>query len=262
MLVDHSDVKMLHELQRQFFQGVFGQDETIVSRLLASDKLSAGERLAIYRGSVLGIHSTALSEIYPVCKRLVGTRFFEAMCRRYIPQHPASSPNLQDYGESLSGFIAEFEPARDLPYLADVARLEWAWHRAFHAADETGFDFSVVECLTEAQRSQVLFKLPFSGHLLASAYPIHRIWESNQAEYEGDASIDLQAGGVKLFVWRNGYSVHIDILEHDQWTLLGALARGIPLGDLAQAVVPVDITVLLPQCLQRGWITGFSLIDE
>ncbi|MEN8132579.1 MAG: DNA-binding domain-containing protein [Pseudomonadota bacterium] len=255
---------MLHEFQRQFFQGVFGQDETIVSRLLASDRLSAGECLAIYRGSVLGIHSTALSEIYPVCKRLVGTRFFEAMCRRYIPQHPASSPNLQDYGESLAGFITEFEPARGLLYLSDVARLEWAWHRAFHAADETGtgFDISAIGRLTEAQRSQLLFNLPISGRLLLSAYPIHRIWESNQTEYEGDASIDLQAGGVKLLVWRNGYSMRIDILENDQWTLLGALARGIPLGGLAQAIDPVDITVLLPQCLQRGWITGFRLVDE
>lgn len=250
---------MLHEIQRQFFQGVFGQTETIVSRLLGSDKLSADDCLAIYRGSVLGIHSTALSEIYPVCKRLVGTRFFEAMCRRYIPQHPASSPNLQDYGESLAGFVTEFEPARELPYLGDVARLEWAWHRVFHAADETSFDISAIDRLTETQRSQLLFELPISSRLLLSAYPIHRIWEFNQAGYKGDASVDLQAGGVKLFVWRHGYSVHIDILEDDQWTLLGALARGIPLGGLAQAIDPVDITVLLPQCLQQGWITGFSL---
>jgi len=39
------------------------------------------------------------------------------------------------YGADFPGFVAAFEPAREIAYLSDVARLEDAWVEAYHAAE-------------------------------------------------------------------------------------------------------------------------------
>ena len=250
---------MLHELQQQFFEGLFTANESIADQLLPSDTLSTSERLAIYRSSVHGIHTTALGEIYPVCKRLVGTKFFEAMCDRYIPAHVSNSPNLQDYGGTFAAFIADFKPAQTLPYLPDVARLEWAWHNAFHAVDETGLDTTSLEGLADEEKPHIVFRLPVSGTLLSSRYPIHRIWEINQPDYPGEESVSLADGAVRLLVWRQAYAMRIDLVDDDSWPLLEALVNETPLGELPERLPQQDVSILLPQCVQRGWIAGYTL---
>ena len=58
----------------------------------------------------------------------------------FVREQPPRSPLLAIYGDEFADFIAAFEPARELPYLADVARLEAARTRAYHAADATPLD--------------------------------------------------------------------------------------------------------------------------
>ncbi len=63
--------------------------------------------------------------IYPVCCQLVGEIFFNATALSFINQCPCLSPDLGDYGKQFPDFIANFEPVKHLPYLSDVAHLEW-----------------------------------------------------------------------------------------------------------------------------------------
>ncbi|MDO9062036.1 MAG: DNA-binding domain-containing protein, partial [Bradyrhizobium sp.] len=92
-------------------------------------------RFAVYRNNVMASLAAALARRYPVIERLVGGEFFGAMARQFVMRHPPRSPLLAQYGDGFADFIAAFEPARELPYLADVARLEAARTRAYHAED-------------------------------------------------------------------------------------------------------------------------------
>lgn len=92
-------------------------------------------RFAVYRNNVIFSLIDALADSFPVVQMLVGETFFRAMAREFAYQYPPRSPVLAQYGADFPGFIGDFQPAASLPYLADVARLEYAYIQAYHAAD-------------------------------------------------------------------------------------------------------------------------------
>ena len=103
--------------------------------LLAWNGSDPTPRLAVYRNNVIGSLVDALADTFPVVQELVGVEFFRAMAAVFVRQSPPRTRLLVQYGQGLPGFIEAFEPARSLPYLADMARLEFARVQAYHAAD-------------------------------------------------------------------------------------------------------------------------------
>src|SRR5260370_34243568 len=94
-------------------------------------------RFGVYRKNVLVGLWKLLKSRFPVVEKTVGEVFFAAMARVFVKKQPPRSPLLATYGDDFPAFIAAFEPARGLPYLADVARLEATRTRSYHAADAT-----------------------------------------------------------------------------------------------------------------------------
>ncbi len=258
----------LAELQRVFRDALNTPDRNgsavanASTQVAASPGLSAGEHVQIYRRAVLGSLSRALAGIYPVCRRLVGAPFFDGMCREYIGRTPSHSADLGDYGSNFANFIEDFAPAATLHYLADIARLEWHWHRAFHAADEVAFDPRTLDEVPAERQEQLLFALPVSATLLASAWPVHRIWQINQTDWSDASTVDLGEGAVRLIVWRQHYDMRIDTLTDSEWQLLQAISADQSLEQLATLATTESLTTLLPRCVSRGWISRFSLAAE
>ena len=126
----------LHERLQEFADALFGPSVPAPPGLTRSDGRPLGtpvQRLPQQRGR--GAYAEALSANYPATRRIVGEEFFAAMARAYVGRNPPRSPMMFDYGADFSNFVARFEPADWVPYLADVARLERAWLEAYHAAD-------------------------------------------------------------------------------------------------------------------------------
>ena len=92
-------------------------------------------RFAVYRNNIAVSLIAAIEARYPVARRLVGDAFFRAMARAFVARSKPRSAVILHYGADFPDFIAEFEPARDIAYLADVARLENAWVDAYHSAE-------------------------------------------------------------------------------------------------------------------------------
>lgn len=222
--------------------------------------LSAPQRLAIYRDSFTTSLINALADTYEVCRKLVGDEFFKAMAHLYVQQTPSDSPNIMDYGASFADFVAQFLPAQSLVYLADVARLEWAWHGALHGANYRPLDITSLSSIDEAHYAQLIFQLTPDSHLISSDYPIHRIWAMNQENYQGEEEIDLNSGGIKLLIWREVFNTRIDLLNPQEWQLLSYFKAGLSLGELCCDVLAqgaaLDLNALLPECFKRGWIAS------
>jgi len=92
-------------------------------------------RFAVYRNNVVVSLVAALADTFPVVRELVGEEFFTAMARLYVAEQPPLSPVLAHYGDGFADWVVQFEPAAAVPCLADMARLERARVRAYHAAD-------------------------------------------------------------------------------------------------------------------------------
>src|SRR5215468_10947824 len=95
----------------------------------------AVRRYNVYRNNVTVSLIDALAAIYPAVQRITGVDFFRAMARFHIRATPPTSPLLFEYGRDFPEFIAQYEHAQAMPWLADTARLERAWLDAYHAAD-------------------------------------------------------------------------------------------------------------------------------
>jgi Putative DNA-binding domain len=126
----------LRDLQRGIRIAVLSGDAGAIRDAILSDGLSADARLQIHRNHVRTTLTEALKATFPVVCRLVDERFFAFAADTYIQGHPPSTPCLVEYGESFPGFLEAFPPCRSLPYLGDVARLEWTLNTALHAAEE------------------------------------------------------------------------------------------------------------------------------
>ena len=254
----------LHEIQQQFMQGLYDPNAVTAAEFIQpSSKQSASERLQSYRHSLIGHLSQVLSEIYPVCLRLLGQTFFERLSLRYINEHPSKSLNVNDYGEQFAEFIQAFPPLIDYAYIADVARLEWHWHRAFHGEDQAPLNIEALNQLDKNAIQNLHFRLPAASALLESAYPIQAIWAANQAEHSEVAPVDLDQGGVKLFVWRQGLDMRIDLLSDEEWWFLNAIAEDKAFPALCDQLLEqhpsCDTASLAPHCVEQGYINDFQL---
>ena len=254
----------MEALQNLFYRAVWERDSASIDELSqhikAARNLTPAEGLAVYRGNVVGNLTSALTSIYPVCCQLVGENFFSATAVKFIHQFPCLSPNLGEYGEQFPDFLADFEAVANLPYLPDVARLEWFWHRVFCGEDTTELDLHRLAEIPEEKWGKLIFDLPKNSFTLESNYPIHRIWEVNQDDDRGDRTVSLDEGGIKIFLWRQGFDMRIDLPSDPEWEFLKAFQSHEPFEVVCeQLAARVDVSTLLPLFVQRGWIATFSV---
>lgn len=253
------------KLQNLFLRAVWERDsisiEELGKHIKAPNNLTPAESLAIYRNNVVGNLSNSLKLIYPVCCKLVGEKFFVATGLKFINQFPCLSPDLGDYGEQFADFLADFKPVKNLPYLSDIARLEWHWHRVFCGEDTKVLDFQALGKIPQEKWGDLIFYLPKNSVLLESIYPIHKIWQVNQSDNQSNEIVSLDEGGVKIFLWRQGYDMRIDLPKDEEWELLKIFQGNYPFEIVCEKLVDIepeaDVGLLLPLFVQRGWISDF-----
>ena len=227
----------LAELQRDVRAALLG-DDARAAREVVPDGLAPEARLAIYRHHVLTSLTAALETTFPVVVRLVDGRFFRFACDRYVRAEPPAGPCLFEYGATFPDFLAGFEPCRHLPWLPDVARLEWAMNAALHAPDAAALTAETLRARPAGTLETATVVLHPSVMLLASPWPVDAIWHANQAD--GDGVADLEAGGVRLCVWRAGDDVVFRRLSAAAFAFRRALAAHGRLPDAAAAALEAE----------------------
>jgi len=207
------------------------------------DEAINGRRLAIYQGNRRANYRNALAATFPVVARLTGRPFFNAAVDAFVLEQPPASGDLNVYGDALPAFLGAYAPAARLPYLADVAALEWAIDEANRAADVPRAPAAVLAALAAApveRLPQARLALDPSCRMTASPYPILRIWRANQPDCAGDERIDLDEGGAALLVRRDPPGVALEPLAPAAHAWLLALAQGETLGAAIDAATRAD----------------------
>lgn len=254
----------LRELQAEFAQAVLDGVQTGFDRYISASGLSGERRLQVYRNNVLLSLTEALKAVYPVIERLVGDGFFRYAAGRYIPRHPSTSGNLHDFGGHFPDFLTTFEPTAELAYLPDMARLEWAYHRAFHAAEHAPLDLAALAAIPPECHGDLKFSLHPAARLLASPFPILRIWQVNQADFRGDPTVDLTEGGIHLLI-RRRENLEIDLhpLSPGEFALLQALSEQQNFATACEgaltAQADLDLPSIFSSYIRQGILTTFSL---
>ena len=254
----------LRDVQRGFAAAVvFGDSAELASLGIVAGELGAAGRIAVYRNNVLGNYRNALAATYPVVLRLIGAPAFDAMSESFVRAHPSVRGDVNRYGGELARFLSFYPPMSELPYLPDVARLEWAIDQANIAADGDMLDLAALGAVPEDMLGELRFKLHPSAQLVASPYPIFHIWQVNQAGHEGEDRVDLGEGGDTLLIARAANGVTVERLTPGGHALLLALARNLKLGDALwrafAAEASFDLRAALEDHVTGGAIAGFRL---
>ena len=226
----------LLEQQQGFAEAILGFGYTVLpARLLGGDDMA---RVSIYRNNIYSNYRSALRASYHVVCRLVGKAFFDTAVDAFIQARPSTSGDLNGYGGDFSEFLVGYPYAKHLPYVADVARLEWLIDEAQRAPERAGTPEEVLSALAaiapELLASITIGVEPSCG-LVASPFPLLHIWRVNQPEFTGDGRVDLDEGADRLLVRRAASTVAIEMLDPGTFALLRSLQSGSNVGTAFEA---------------------------
>ena len=227
---------------------------------LRGEATQSARRFAVYRNNVRLARMNALGGAYPVLRRIVGEPFFERLAREYALSHESHSGDLNQYGADFNAFLADFAPAAELPYLPEVARLEWLVHCSYYAADSVPLDPASLALLDESQWGALCFRLAPAVSAAAFIWPVARIWEVNQPQYAGAMQVDPQPQTSYALIFRPQYDVQVAALGAGEHAFVAALTAGRTLAQaLRQASLHAgfDPGTALQRALQRGLLGDY-----
>ena len=183
--------------------------------------------------------SAAVEDIYPATRRIVGDEFFAEVARAYVRADPPRSPVMLEWGGTFADFIAGFAQLDELPYLPHVARLEWAWVEAYHAADASAVDLDHFSRVPQDALPDVRLTMHPSMRVICSPLEILELWHRNvvDAPFEPMTLDDIRED---ILVARPGVDVTVRRLPPGGAAFAQSLAGGLSVLQAAETAMADD----------------------
>ncbi|HEY2561811.1 MAG TPA: DNA-binding domain-containing protein [Caldimonas sp.] len=258
----------LHDTQALVTDALLhGEGARSASALLRDGRgISPERRLQVYRNNLFASLGAALQAVYPVTARLIGEALFRQLARGYIVKHPSRSGDLHGFGARLPAFVDRQSSLDALPYLGDVAALEWAHHEVYHEADEEVLDAATMARVPGDAQGRIRLHLQLASRFVASPFPVLAIWQANQAGSDDTVRpVSLDDGGVRVLVARSDFEVEFRVLDTGEDRFLRALAEGQPLATAVPAALAADpgfdFAAVLARHVALGSFRAWSLAE-
>lgn len=258
----HQDATALAKWQDAMLSALWAPTHADALRLMSSHQGVAEDPagkyqwrgLAAYRSHAAIQARVVLGAAYPVLERLLGENFDE-LSRSLWQAEPSRRGDLSQWGGALGGHIESLpELIAATPYLADVARVEWALHQAASASD-VQTDLTSVSLLTRTDPSAVRLELAAGTRCIASAWPVVTLIEAHLMESPtlADAARSLRAGvRENALVWRSGWQPRLRTVEVDEAGFVGQLLKGRTLGEALSHAAGFDFGAWLGPAVRDG----------
>jgi hypothetical protein len=217
----------------------------------------AVKRYNVYRNNVTVSLIDALAAIYPAVQRITGVEFFRAMARFHVRATPPTSPLLFEYGRDFPAFIEGYEYAQDMPWLADVARLERGWLDAYHAADAPALPTATLSQVRSDRLGDIVFGAHPAARIVRSAFPAVAIFAMNRSD--GPVTALKSSAAEDALVTRPDMDVEVRLLPPGHATFLASLIGGETLAEAASKALDetpsFDISAGIAGMVEAGVFT-------
>jgi hypothetical protein len=203
---------------------------------------------AVYRNTVFQGCVDALEANFPTVVRLVGQEWFHAAAIEYATLSPPTETRLLHYGQSFPDFLASFEPAKPLSYLASVARLDYFWIQAHVAINERHVTVADLTAWPSQQLERATLRIhPSARWCWFVGEPVYTLWRANR---EGVAlPDDLIWKGEGALLIRPSSQVVWYPLSIGACAFLDACAAGRSLESAARWALECEPDLDLGQCV-------------
>lgn len=208
----------------------------------------------------------ALAITYPTVTQLLGDEAFEVLSQRFLDQSPHGLADWGAWGEGFAACLAQQPELQDLPYLPDVARLDWLCH-ACERAQDTAVDAASLAWLGMRSPDALRLCLAHDLRVLSSSHPVLAIWHVHHAEpsqrtrWQAIANEPLPPGQRRhVLVHRTPWRAVPAELPESANRFLSAVMAGLSLAQALDAAEPAgfDLVQWLPHAIQQGWVVGLA----
>ncbi len=215
-----------------------------------------------YQANGHALAERALQAAYPVLTQLLGEESLGALARAFWHAHPSVRGDVAQWGGGLADFVQASAQLADEPYLADVARVEWALHQAASAADAS-LDGASFALLTRHDAHALQLRLVPGCALVESSWPVVSIISAHQ-----NASPSLDEAGRRLraglaecaVVWRQGLRPQVATCSPVEAAFLQAVLAGASLSSALDCAAGLAFNLWLLAAVQSGLVVGVALL--
>jgi len=199
----------------------------------------AAHGLALYRGNLSETWRKTLAAAYPVVLALVGEEFFGGLARAYGRAHPSDNGDLNHFGAHFASFLRSFPHVADLPYLPDMAALEWRLHRAHYAPPAPALTARQLAAMAPEQIETCVFPLHPAAQLFRSDWAVVPLWQAHQPDSGVGFPQDMAVPGHGL-ISRPAWQAGVQPLSMAAYAALMVLSQGGKIGAALDAAWAVD----------------------
>ncbi|MDP3597476.1 MAG: DNA-binding domain-containing protein [Nitrospirota bacterium] len=254
----------LCDLQQAFAEAIVEGKYQAATAAMATDG-SALRSVALYRRLIRNNFVQVLRITYPVLHRLVGDGYFSVLARGYIKKYPSTSGDLFLYGRHLPALLQRLDASA---LLVELARLEWACHEVYQAADSSPLSPDRLQAMVSADPSRVTIQFHQTTRFLSFPVPVHRVWLALQPEASLDEVVDLPLPEEEtgLIVARSDGKVQVTPLAWLDYRLVEALSHGADVASIEQMALEYepafDFAKLMTTLLRLHVISGCSVEED
>jgi len=228
------------------------------------ERLDAVGRLDVYARMYFFRLLDCLIEDFPVVHAVVGHERFHSLAADYLAAHPSRAPSLRLLGGSLADFLDAHPGDGASPFVADLARFEWALLEAFDAADAAAIPAERLREVPADQWADLALSLTPSLRIVDARAPVHELWA---AASEGREPPVLDRRRTVLRVWRQDLRVFHRVIDDEELAMLRTAAEGSRFSALCDAVAklagddaaPSQVTAVLQRWLADSLVVGFDV---
>ncbi|GIX31603.1 MAG: DUF2063 domain-containing protein [Porticoccaceae bacterium] len=229
--------------------------------LTAWNGSNVAKRFAVYRNNVWHALLEALADTFPLVRRALGDEHFLPLAHRYLCSHPPRSPVLARWGGAFPALLAALEDEDLPPWIADLARLEWACLEALHAPDAPPLAAKALQPLTRDPEG--LARSRWRPHpalrLVRSRHPLVALHRALTEE----ASPPAVAGGENALVVRPRLAVRVVAVDDACAALAAALLGGATLAEAtAGSGCEAQLAEALTPLLRHGAFVALTISPE
>lgn len=251
----------LLDYQTRMLEALRSGDWAAVSSSFAGDGDRRSLGLRVYANNWMHALISALRDTFPAVRGALGEEAFVPIAVGYVRADPLARDGLlMWYGSSFPDAL-DAASTVGAPYLADLARLEYAWLEAYHAPEASPLPPAALAALTPAQLVGARVHLHPSLRLRRSDHAVERVWQHYRSGGTRD-TVPPADGPACLALFRPFAEVVVVRIPEPVHTALVRLATGTRFGDASRDLVRAEHLEELRALIAAGLFTKIETQPE
>ncbi len=242
------------------FQAYVMRDQPGIEMAVVGDNIApATRRLQVYHDAYRLRLTDVLRNDFSGLAKLLGEAEWQSLCLEYLAAHPSTYTSVRWLGRDLESYLDGTSQWSARPYLAEMAAFEWAWGRAFDAADALSLAPGDLAEISPDAWSDMTLTLHPSLQRLSLHWNVPAVFS---AQSHGEALPEWVASeqAVPWLLWRQDLTVFWRSLAAAEAHALAMVSRGNSFASLCDALcawyAPDSVPQQAVQFLQQWFADG------